>query len=55
MGSFLARTYLIRYPGTVAGAILMGTGQMPPALVAAGRVLAAGRPERWGTAIPAPW
>ena len=41
MGSFLARTYLIRYPGTVAGAILMGTGQMPPALVAAGRVLAA--------------
>ena len=34
MGSFLARTYLIRYPGTVAGAILMGTGQMPPALVA---------------------
>ena len=37
MGSFLARTYLIRYPGTVAGAILMGTGQMPPALVAAGR------------------
>ena len=30
MGSFLARTYLIRYPGTVAGAVLMGTGQMPP-------------------------
>ena len=28
MGSFLARTYLIRYPGTLAGAILMGTGQM---------------------------
>ena len=55
MGSFLARTYLIRYPGTVAGAILMGTGQMPPALVAAGRVLPPGRPERWGTAIPAPW
>ena len=35
MGSFLSRTYLIRYPGTVAGAILMGTGQMPPAVVAA--------------------
>ncbi|MFR3921707.1 MAG: serine aminopeptidase domain-containing protein [Dysosmobacter welbionis] len=29
MGSFLARTYLIRYPGTVAGAILMGTGRCP--------------------------
>ena len=53
MGSFLARTYLIRYPGTVAGAILMGTGQMPPALVAAS--WPPGRPERWGTAIPAPW
>ena len=41
MGSFLARTYLIRYPGTVQGAILMGTGQMSPALVAAGRTIAA--------------
>ena len=26
MGSFLTRTYLIRYPGTVDGAIIMGTG-----------------------------
>ena len=26
MGSFLSRTYLIRYPGTVKAAILMGTG-----------------------------
>lgn len=26
MGSFLARTYLIRYPGTVKAAIIMGTG-----------------------------
>lgn len=41
MGSFLARTYLIRYPGTVQGAVLMGTGQMSPALVAAGRAIAA--------------
>lgn len=41
MGSFLVRTYLIRYPGTVDGAILMGTGQMSPALVAAGRAIAA--------------
>ena len=48
MGSFLARTYLIRYPGTVAGAILMGTGQMPPALVAAGRVLAAREARKVG-------
>ena len=26
MGSFLSRTYLIRYPGTVKAAVLMGTG-----------------------------
>lgn len=41
MGSFLARTYLIRYPSTVDGAILMGTGQMSPALIAGGRAVAA--------------
>ena len=40
MGSFLSRTYLIRYPGTVDGAVLMGTGQMPPAMVAAGQAIA---------------
>lgn len=36
MGSFLTRTYLIRYPGRVAGAILSGTGQQPGWLTAAG-------------------
>ena len=40
MGSFLARTYLIRYPGTVAGAILMGTGQNPDAMLVGGKALA---------------
>jgi len=40
MGSFLARTYLCKYPGTVDGCILSGTGQEPPALVAAGRTAA---------------
>ena len=48
MGSFLARTYLIRYPGTVAGAVLMGTGQMVPAVLAAARVLAAAEARRVG-------
>ena len=48
MGSFLVRTYLIRYPGTVDGAILMGTGQMSPALVAAGRAIAAAESVRVG-------
>ena len=41
MGSFLARTYLIRYPGTLDGAILMGTGQMSSALIAGGRAVSA--------------
>lgn len=40
MGSFLARTYLIRFPGTVTGAILMGTGQNPGAVLLGGRALA---------------
>lgn len=48
MGSFLLRTYLIRYPGTVDGAILMGTGQMPPALTAAGRAFCAAECRRLG-------
>jgi len=29
MGSFMVRTYLIRYPGTVQGAVLVGTGWVP--------------------------
>lgn len=40
MGSFVARTYLIRWPGTLTGCILSGTGQEPPALVALGKTLA---------------
>lgn len=40
MGSFLTRTYLCRYPGELSGAILSGTGQEPPALVAAGKAVA---------------
>lgn len=37
MGSFLARTYLIDWPGTLSGAILSGTGQEPASTVAAAR------------------
>lgn len=48
MGSFLARTYLIRYPGTVDGCIIMGTGQMSTALVSAGRAVAALERRRVG-------
>lgn len=39
MGSFLTRTYLIRWPGTLSGAILSGTGQEPSLVVALGRAL----------------
>ena len=39
MGSFLARTYLIKYPGDVDGAIIMGTGHQSGALVAGGRFI----------------
>lgn len=54
MGSFLARTYLIRYPGTVSGAVLVGTGQMPPALIAGGRAIAAREARRVGETNPSP-
>lgn len=40
MGSFLARTYLIRYPGTVKAAIIMGTGWQNSLTVDAGLVIA---------------
>lgn len=43
MGSFLARSYLCKYPGGLSGAILSGTGQQPGPLLTAG--LAAGRLE----------
>ena len=39
MGSFVARTYLIDYPGSLTGAILSGTGQEPAALVSLGKLV----------------
>ena len=39
MGSFLARTYLIKFPGDVDGAIIMGTGHQGAALVAGGKTI----------------
>lgn len=48
MGSFLARTYLIRYPGTVSAAIIMGTGQQPGFMVAGGKLAAAVIGKRHG-------
>ena len=39
MGSFVARTFLIDYPGEVDGCILSGTGQESAVTVAAGKLL----------------
>lgn len=41
MGSFLLRTYLARYPGTVDGAILMGTTHMNAITLAGAKLFAA--------------
>ena len=40
MGSFLTRTYIIKYPAELAGAVICGTGQQSPALVGAGKASA---------------
>ena len=55
MGSFLVRTCLIDWPGTVDGAILSGTGQEAAPLVAAGRALAACLCALRGTRRPSPF
>ena len=39
MGSFVARTYLIAYPGTVDGCLLLGTGQPASALLVFGQAV----------------
>ncbi len=39
MGSFLARTYLIRFGAGLDGAIISGTGQQSPLLITGGRVM----------------
>ena len=48
MGSFLSRSYLLRYPGTLSGAVLMGTGQPSALLLSGGRLLLAEEIRRVG-------
>ena len=48
MGSFLARTYLIRHPNAVTGAILMGTGYTDGAALLAGRIAVKAAGEKFG-------
>ena len=40
MGSFLTRTYIIKYPADLSGAVICGTGQQSAALVGAGKAAA---------------
>ena len=54
MGSFLARTYLIHHPGKVDGAVIMGTGQMAPILIAGGKLVAAVESHRVGESNSSP-
>ncbi len=48
MGSFLARTYLIRFPGTLNGAVLSGTAWMSDGDIRRGKMLAAVEKRRLG-------
>ncbi len=48
MGSFLARTHLIQYPGVLDGCVLCGTGHMNPLIVAAGKLVADRESKRLG-------
>ena len=54
MGSFLLRTYLARHPGTVDGAIIMGTGHMSAPVLAAAKLFADWQIRRVGEQNPSP-
>lgn len=48
MGSFLTRTFLIRHPGRVRGAVICGTGFQSPLLLAAGKKITDREKRRLG-------
>ena len=48
MGSFLARTHLIRYPGDLSGCVLCGTGHQSAAIIAGGKLVAGREIKRLG-------
>ena len=48
MGSFLSRTHLIRYPGTLTGCVLCGTGHQSAAVIAGGKLVADHEIKRLG-------
>ena len=49
MGSFLARSYLIRFPSTVTACALLGTGQLPGLILSAGMAVCAMERKRLGS------
>ena len=48
MGSFLARTHLIRFPGRLSGCVICGTGHMNSVIVAGGKLVADGEIKKLG-------
>lgn len=54
MGSFLVRTYLIRFRTGLDGAVISGTGQQPGALVAGGKLMSALEVRRHGARYKSP-
>ena len=48
LGSFLVRTYLIDYPGTVDKAIIMGTGQISPIAIKLAKMMAHSEAKKVG-------
>ena len=50
MGSFLARTHLIRYPGKLKGCVLCGTGHMSGLIIAGGKFIADSEIKKLGRA-----
>jgi alpha-beta hydrolase superfamily lysophospholipase len=54
MGSFLARTFLIKYPNSVDGAVIMGTGQQGKLLIAGGKIIAKGQMKKFGAGATSP-
>ena len=48
LGSFLVRTYLIDYPGTVDKAIIMGTGQISPIAIKLAKMMANSEAKKVG-------
>ena len=48
MGSFLTRTYLIKFQDGLAGAVISGTGQQPGLVVKVGRMLSASEIKKNG-------